>query len=94
MENLPAWVAKVTSVWIGIGTFLVLLGTKVVGLPDWAPALFSEHFVQATMILVGAVINYLQIVRGIFATHPSSQAKTLSAGDKWSYALKPWKMAA
>lgn len=92
MENLPKWVAKVTSVWVAIGSFLVILGTQGVTLPEWAPELFSQFFVDSFLQVFGAVITFIQVLRGIFASQPSADVQILSAGQKRSFAINPFKL--
>ena len=67
ITKLPEWVAKVASLWVAIGTFLIMLGSTGVALPDFLTGIFSQAFVDEVLVVVGAVINFMQFVRAIFA---------------------------
>ena len=70
-----------------------MLATQGVTIPEWLPDLFSQSFVDATLAVVGAVITYFQFVRQIFASKSNDVGvKILSAGQKRSFALNPFKL--
>lgn len=85
--NLPSWFTKVTGAWATIGALLITFGIKG---PEWLPIVFSEPFVQATSIALGAVITYFQYLRGIFAA--KSEVNSLSSTSSLSYILNPFKI--
>lgn len=94
MENvvLPPWAAKAVTLWTTIGTILVLVGTKIVGLPEWAPALFSDTTVQIILTAVGTFIGVIQYFRTKVFAKKSTEIQALSAGNKAAYYFIPWKM--
>ena len=105
MTNLPSWVAKVTTAWVAAGTFLIILGSQGVALPDFITSLFSQAFVDAVLQVVGAIITFVQFIRTIFVVEAEAsyarmvqmnpnaqhQARTYS---KTAFALNPFKLTA
>jgi hypothetical protein len=94
MENLPPWATKAIQIWLTIGTILTLVGTKLIPIPAFIPAFFSQEFVSAVLAVVGAVITFWQIIRATVASHPSNAAKLASSENKTAYMLNPFKLAA
>lgn len=93
MNNLPSWVTKVTSTWVAIGAFLVVLGTQGINLPDVLADIFSQTFVDAFLQVIGAVLTFVQFVRVIFAKKGEEGAvQILSKNDKIKFALNPFKL--
>ena len=87
MNNLPKNFEKIFGAWATIGALLITFGIKG---PVWLPVVFSEPFVQATSIALGAVITYFQYLRGIFAA--KSEVNSLSSTSSLSYILNPFKI--
>jgi len=71
---------------------LILVGAQGASIPSWLPDIFSQAFVDAVLVAVGAVINFYQFVRSIFVK-TDAQIKTLAADNKVSYFLNPFKVA-
>lgn len=107
MDNLPAWVAKAISIWTTIGTLLIMFGTKIMDIPDWMPALFSEATVKMIMLLVGTAITVFQYFRTeVFkkafaekitvdsAGNRMVETKVLSITQKRNITWNPFSMAA
>lgn len=89
--KLPEWFTKVQAVWATIGSLLVLLGFTS---PDWLPEIFSQGFIDAVAVVLGAVITFYQYVRAIFAAKEEAVVKVLTTGQKAAYALNPFKLRA
>lgn len=106
MNDLPAWVAKWISIWTTIGALLVMFGTKIMDIPDWMPALFSDATVKAVMFLVGAAITTFQYFRTEVFKRVSTEVtevvngvetkstKVLSLKQKRNFAWNPLSLAA
>lgn len=91
MTKLPEWFTKIQAVWATIGSLLVLLGFTS---PEWLPELFSQGFIDAFAVALGAVITFYQYVRALFAKDQVAEVTILSAGQKLAYALNPFKLVA
>lgn len=88
-------VIKASAFWVMIGSLLITLGASGVNIPEWAPKLFSQGFVDALLIALGSVIDFVQFVRTIFAAKDSGgEVQTLSASKAAVYYLNPFKVAA
>lgn len=92
--TLPPFAQRAITIWLTIGTILVLFGTNIAGVPSWLPGFFSEYFVKEVLAVIGAVINFWQVIRGTIAGHPDNAAKLANAPNKTAYMLLPWKMSA
>lgn len=94
MNNLPEWVGKVTSAWIGIGTLLILLGSNGIAVPEWLSDVFSETFVNYVIAIIGSVINFAQFVRVIYNRAVGEvQVRVLSVKEKRTFVLNPFKIS-
>lgn len=82
-------VTKVSAAWAMIGTLLITFGVS--GLPSWVPEIFSPEFTSVLVIALGAVIDFYQAARLIFAAKPESGVQTLSAGQKFAF-VNPFKL--
>lgn len=89
--KLPEWFTKVQAVWATIGSLLILLGFTS---PEWLPEIFSQGFIDAVAVALGAVLTFYQYVRAIFTSKEPAGVSTLSAGQKLGYALNPFKLRA
>lgn len=87
-------IVKASAFWVMIGSLLITLGASGLNIPEWAPALFSQGFVDALLVALGSVITFVQFVRTIFAGSSSAEVKTLSASQARVYYLNPFKIAA
>lgn len=96
MDNvvLPPWAAKAISFWTTICAMMMLIGTKLVTLPDWAPALFSNETTQIIMVVLSTFIGTFQYFRTKVFAKKSAEIKTLSTKSKLAYFINPLKMAA
>ena len=105
MDNLPAWVAKWITIWTTIGALLVMFGTKIMDIPDWMPALFSDATVKVIMALVGAAVTTFQYFRtevfkkvsGVISVENGvtiKSVKVLSLTQKRKFAWNPFSLAA
>lgn len=108
MDNLPAWVARAISIWTTIGAILIMFGTKIVDIPEWMPALFSDATVQVIMAVLGSAISAFQyfrtqVFKKAFAesvtVHPVSgdrivETKVLSISKKRNITWNPFSLAA
>lgn len=93
MSNLPGWVTRVSGIWVGIGTLIVLLGSQGVNLPGWTGELFSQTFVDEVLKLVGVIINFLGFAKLIFASKKAEgDVQILSAGQKNKFMFNPFKV--
>lgn len=96
--NLPSWVLKVTTVWTGIGTLLMLAGANGIHIPGIVLQIFAQNFVDAVVLLIGAIVAFLQFARLHFAVvkslQPGAEIKTLSVGQRANFALKFWRLEA
>lgn len=90
MNTLPKWFTTFSAGWVSIGALLIAFGFK--GGPDWLPAIFSEAFVQATALALGAVITYFQHLKGIFVAKTIGTVKALKAGDVTKFLWNPFKV--
>lgn len=91
MTKLPEWFTKIQAIWATIGSLLVLLGFTS---PEWLPQLFSQEFIDALAVALGAVITFYQYARALFTKDQVAEVTTLSTGQKLAYALNPFKLAA
>lgn len=97
MNKIRDVIIKASSFWVLIGTLLISLGSAGVDVPTWVPELFSQAFIDNLLIVLGAVIDYVSFIRGIFAvTNNDDEAdvQTLSTGKVISFYMNPFKMAA
>lgn len=106
MNDLPAWVAKWISIWTTIGAILIMFGTKIVDIPDWMPALFSDATVKVIMAVLGSAISAFQYFRTEVFKKVSTEvteivngvaiksAKVLSLKQKRNFAWNPFSLAA
>lgn len=107
MDNLPAWVAKWITIWTTIGALLVMFGTKIMDIPDWMPALFSDATVRVILTVVGSAISAFQYFRTdvfkkvstevtnvVDGVAVKSAAKVMSLKQKRSFARNPFSLAA
>lgn len=93
MKDLPKWVLKVTTIWVAIGSLLMVTGSQGVTLPDFLPKLFSQELVDAVLQVIGAVITFVQFVRTMFVTNKlESDVQVLSVSDKRKFILNPFKL--
>lgn len=91
MDNLPSWLVKIQSLWVSIGTLLILLSAKGLDMPDILLKIFSQDLLEAAVAVMGAVIVFYQFIRAQFAKTDAS-VKVLSVGSKIAYALNPFKL--
>lgn len=56
----PELLGRLRHLWMAIGS--VILGIGLLS-PDWLPVIFSEGFVEIVFIVVGGVIDLVQILR-------------------------------
>lgn len=94
MENLPAWMAKVQSIWFAVGVFISVLATQGIPIPelDIIQSVFSEAVWNAGIAAIGSVLSFVQIVRAIFAKGADAAVKVLSVKDKRKYMFNPFKI--
>lgn len=90
MNTLPKWFTTFQAGWVSIGALLVAFGFK--GGPDWLPAIFSEPFVQATALALGAVIGYFQYLKGVFVAKAIGTISTLSSKSRNHLYWNPFKV--
>lgn len=95
MNNLPAWLVKVQSAWVAIGTLLIVLATSSgVPVPQFLLDVFKQEFFDLFAAALGGVITFVQFVRAIFAAKAQAGVQILSAGAKRRYILNPFKLNA
>lgn len=98
MENLPPWAQRAIQIWLTIGTILMAFGSHIVALPAWLPAFFQQDFVDATMLVIGALITYWQHIRVKVALAPKEvntiRLASVDQKTKTAYILNPFKLAA
>lgn len=88
-------ILKASSFWILIGTLAVTLGMQGLHIPEWVPDLFSQGFIDALLIAVGAVLDFVSFVRVIFAPRDTEvQALEVGKVKALSFYKNPFKMAA
>lgn len=102
MDKFKNFITKVTATWAAIGAALITLSaTGFINIPDVIENLFSQNVsdalnvaLQASLVALGAVIEFYQILRAIFAVEPieGGEIKTLSASDKVSFTVNPFKL--
>ena len=90
--KLKEIILKASSIWLLLGTLLVMLGSQGVNVPSWAAGLFSQAFLDALLIAVGGVVDFISLVRLIFAGQDSGEASVSSTTSKWSYYTSPYKI--
>lgn len=88
--NTPSWLTKAAALWVAIGSFLILIGAQGAALPSWLTGVFSQAFVDATIVAIGSVVTFYQFVRSIFV---KTDANILSADNKLAYFINPFKTA-
>lgn len=95
MENLPAWMAKVQSIWFAVGVFISVLAAQGIPIPELniIQSIFSEVVWNAGIAAIGAVLSFVQIVRAIFAKGVDTSVKVLTAKNKRKYMLNPFKLS-
>lgn len=92
MENLPAWMAKVQSIWFAIGAFIGVLALQGLPIPEILQSIFVEEVWNAGIAAIGAVLSFVQIIRAIFAKGVEAGVKVLSVKDKRKYIFNPFKI--
>lgn len=82
--NLPKWVTIAVSLWGFIGTALIAAGLKsVFGVST--EFIFSQEFIDTTLIAIGAVLNYLAYLK----SKVQAQVSILSLKSKLAFILNP-----
>jgi hypothetical protein len=93
--KVPEVILRASAIWVLIGTLLATLGLQGVNIPDWAPELFSQAVVDALLVAVGAALDFVQVIRTIFAKDGNdAEIQVLSASQARQFYINPFKQAA
>lgn len=91
--TLPGWITKIIAIWTGLGTLSIVLGANGVSFLDWLLPFLAPEFIHATEIVLGAVVAYINIIKGMRATKSSGvEVKSLSTDKKLWYAVNPFAL--
>lgn len=91
--NLPNWVTRLQNAWVALGALLIVLGAQGVQVPQFILNIFSQEFVDNTLVVVGGVFTYIQYIRGqVLASVKNSVAvMALSVEKVRAFGLNPFK---
>lgn len=91
MDKILSFITRVQVLWVAVGSFLIVIGGQL-NLPDWVSDVFSQQFIDNLADIVGAILIYLQYLKGLFASKIEEGAvAALDKASKLSYLL-PWKL--
>lgn len=85
---MPQWVTNVVAGWLLIGNLLISLGLKSALNVD-LEFVFSQEFVDATLIAVGVILDYLALLK---SKALEGKAAVLSFKSKFLFAINPLKV--
>lgn len=91
--NLPNWVTRLQNAWVALGALLIVLGAQGVQVPQFILNIFSQEFVDNTLVVVGSVFTYIQYIRGqvLAGVKNSVAVMALSVEKVRAFGLNPFK---
>lgn len=90
---MPKWVDTVINVWLVLGTILVGLGVESVWKVN-TEFVFSQEFIDVTLVAVGAVIDYIAILKQKAIKAAEASVTILSKKEALLFALNPLRSVA
>ena len=73
-------ITKISALWATIGTLLITLGIQG---PDWLPVIFGDQFTSLLLVAIGAVIDFYQFARTVFAAK-NGDTQALAKKNYWN----------
>ena len=78
---------KILAAWAGLGT---LLYTGVIPAPEWLRGFFGPDLIDGVRQFIGAVIVFIQVLKGAKIIKSASEAAVMSTGSQVKYAINPF----
>lgn len=95
--NLPDWAVTAQTIWVALGSLLIVFAAQGIGIPEVLLEIFSQATVDAILAVVGSVIVFVQYVRNNILTKlkdDEGEVQVLSTGAKVMYFVNPFKLRA